>query len=67
MATFRRTTKLTGEIKDLVATENQFVDANTGEVVNVAEVFHGVFGGQPFSIVATYAENEKFESPEEAD
>ena len=54
MASFKRTTNTNGKFKMLaIAGENNFVDYETGEIVDVADIIGKCMGKEPFDLSVT--------------
>lgn len=54
MANFKRTTNTNGKFKMLaIADGNNFVDYETGEIVNVADIIGKCMGKEPFDLNVT--------------
>lgn len=61
MANFKRTTSLSGKFKNVVSNGETFIDAETGEEINVCEILNKVYGSNPFDISTSYKADEDVE------
>lgn len=50
MANFKKSTNVTGSYKELAVENGKFVDAETGEEINVAGQLEQIYGTQIFSL-----------------
>ncbi len=58
MGTFTRNTVTKGKYKGIVATEDGFMDDETGEAIDLAKQLHEVYGDYPFELVTSYKTDE---------
>lgn len=54
MAEFKKSTQIVGKIKNLIATEDGFMDDETGEMVPVLDMLHKAYGDTPFTLSVSY-------------
>ena len=58
MGTFTRNTVVKGKYKGIVATEDGFMDDETGETIDLAKQLHEVYGDNPFELVTSHKTDE---------
>lgn len=61
MASFKRTVGLSGKFKSLTIVDGNFVDSETSEIINVAEILGKVYGNNTFDLSTTYKSDEDIE------
>ena len=59
MAVFRRSTTLKGTIKNVVVHEGKFVDNETSEQIDLAQILADVYGNEPFDIATSLKTDEE--------
>lgn len=59
MGTFTKNTTLKGKYKNIIVTEDGFMDDETGEAVNVISELHSIYGNAPIEIVTTLKTEEE--------
>lgn len=57
MANFKKSVNTSGKIKNVVSNGEVFIDNETGEELNLAEIFYKVYGGSPFEISSSQKED----------
>lgn len=50
MGTFIKSTTLKGKYKNIIATEDGFIDDETGELINLAKELHDQYKDTPFNL-----------------
>ena len=58
MGIFKKTTKLTGKFDNIVIHEGQFMDNETGEVVDIATILEKVYGDKVIKISTAAQDDE---------
>lgn len=53
MGTFIKSTTLKGKYKNIIVTEDGFMDDETGESIDVINELHSIYGDNPIEIVTT--------------
>lgn len=61
MATFKKKISVAGVFKNLTCNGDDFIDYETGEVVQVCEILHHVYGDAPFDISSSRKEEDDIE------
>lgn len=61
MANFKRTVGVTGKFKNLMVINGKFVDSETSEEINVAEILEKVYGNNAFDLSTSYKADEDVE------
>lgn len=61
MAKFKRSISLNGKFQDLNVKDGKFIDAETGEVVDVAGICESIYGNETFTISTTHKSDEDVE------
>lgn len=57
MSTFKRSVSTSGKLKSIVTNGETFIDDETGEELNLAEIFYKVYGSSPFELSSSQKEN----------
>lgn len=58
---FNKNVAITGKIGGIFVSNGEFVDADTGEIVNIAKIFETVFGENEFCITAKLADKSELD------
>lgn len=61
MANFKRTTSVNGKLKNLCVIDGKFVDAESAEEIDVADILEKVYGRNAFDISTSYKSDEDIE------
>lgn len=61
MASFKRSVNLSGKFKGLMIVEGNFVDTETSEIIDVADILGKVYGNNAFDLSTSYKSDEDVE------
>lgn len=61
MASFKRSTSLSGKFKGVIVKDGMFIDCETSEVIDVAAILEKVYGNNPIDITTSYKADEELE------
>lgn len=53
MSVFKKTVTVNGKYKAIAVTNGEFVDYETGEVIDLAEQLENIYGDAPFSLTTS--------------
>lgn len=62
MASFKRTLSLSGKFKGIISDGHNFIEQETGEVINIAEILNKVYRNNAFDISTKYGIDDVVES-----
>lgn len=54
MATFKKTTSVSGSFKNLIVQDGKFVDEESGEIIDVAGILANVYGSNAFELKTSF-------------
>lgn len=57
MASFKKSTSINGKFKNVVCTGDSFVDEETGEEIDLADILYKIYGGASIDISTSYKED----------
>lgn len=58
MGNFTRNVTVKGKYKNIIATEDSFIDDETGEEISLAQELHKIYGDTPFELTTSYKSDE---------
>lgn len=58
---FNKSVAITGKISGILVSNGVFVDADTGEVVDIVKIFESVFGENEFCITAKLSDKSELD------
>lgn len=58
---FNKSVAITGKIGGILVSGGEFIDADTGEVVDIVKIFESVFGENEFSITAKLSDKSELD------
>lgn len=62
MASFKRTFSLSGKFKGIISNGQSFIEQETGEVIDLADILNKVYGDNAFDISTKYGTDDTVES-----